>query len=988
MKNKIINLFVAIIIAFNAYTIDFPNKNGWQHHNKSKTKSASSSTIPDNASNDFMYDRTTNRSNINIYSRVGPIERNPNHKLAYSSGPQASSDKNASKTNLNSAQPPKVNLTNNQNASPEKESKPEVKTNPDYKSVAHKADLEAAYSMNSAVSSSNQSSSVSAVVNFSVSGDGSNAKNSSITGATGESKINSDYKSVATKSDVETVYLTIPQMGSSNQNPSVNAVINIPALENESNSKNSSENRPSTSNINILSGSVPADCNANFNLVYSSVPQTNSSTQNAPSTTSVPNSVSPGTSTNNQNSFDKTMLAGIYVTDSQERSTANKSDIIGNHQPSSQKDSSNQNEATAKLVLRSDMSDNSSNRNSSADATTQKDKIDSDSRSVIHVDGTKIVLSASQNNLSNQNKSIIGSTVILARPEGSSNNQNSSAASINFESGSHGSDTANSNPTTEKKDLSNQKKSRTRSALISAMPENLSDKQNSSENPATIANTKIDSESSHADIEKTKMLLEKYGNELAKIKEKDRQAIQDLSLLKFQNLCVSKIIDYEKVRFQVFDHRYKIARQLQKHGYWREYDGIQSVAKCAYRPDLAFTVFYHGVSLAQRALPYIANLFKDGLVIATVQCISTKNKDRRFTFDERVNAFDLQSAELPPLSGSITMRPETQWEVSHGYGDRIYSPQEIKKMRDEGITSPILTLDEDGKLIPDFYNVPQVDWKFNILDENRKTEKNQNENQQKLLPQKKSTANKPDKREQKSASNNQKTENEKKQTSAVTGSVDNEQKVASQSRNVARETTINEKNMPAPSSRGGKDLFEVNHRTSEEIRFLQENKKINPAFENNYKHMPQERDKNSKKEVNNKDGAKKTGGGIAGAMPPDPNDDKNKFKQKNNFRSSIDQSKIEKAVEYATSERKLDHFFTKEAHGFKKILDKMGGSDNINAQKLLAKQIVLEILESNDFSSDGLRAVSVNVAGETIEVRLSVHEGIVKIGTMYIPQKN
>jgi hypothetical protein len=98
-----------------------------------------------------------------------------------------------------------------------------------------------------------------------------------------------------------------------------------------------------------------------------------------------------------------------------------------------------------------------------------------------------------------------------------------------------------------------------------------------------------------------------------------------------------------------------------------------------------------------------------------------------------------------------------------------------------------------------------------------------------------------------------------------------------------------------------------------------------------------------------------------------------------------DIDKFRKAVEHAITETKLNHFFKKEMHGFDKLLDKMGGRDT-GIKKQLVEEVVKELMRSNKLPSVGeFKDVPINIAGYSISVRGFVHEGIIKIGTMFIP---
>lgn len=90
---------------------------------------------------------------------------------------------------------------------------------------------------------------------------------------------------------------------------------------------------------------------------------------------------------------------------------------------------------------------------------------------------------------------------------------------------------------------------------------------------------------------------------------------------------------------------------------------------------------------------------------------------------------------------------------------------------------------------------------------------------------------------------------------------------------------------------------------------------------------------------------------------------------------------IEKSIQYATSKIKLEHFFNKEIHGFQSLLEKMEN----NKEKIVC-EVIKALVSSNKLPAAGkFDDIPVNIAGYTIYVRGIVHDGIIKIGTMFIP---
>gem|GEM_PF-3134289 len=90
---------------------------------------------------------------------------------------------------------------------------------------------------------------------------------------------------------------------------------------------------------------------------------------------------------------------------------------------------------------------------------------------------------------------------------------------------------------------------------------------------------------------------------------------------------------------------------------------------------------------------------------------------------------------------------------------------------------------------------------------------------------------------------------------------------------------------------------------------------------------------------------------------------------------------IEEAIQYATSKIKLAHFFDKEMHGFKPLLEKME-----NNREKIVREIIKALVASDKLPATGkFYDVPVNINGFKVNVRGTVNGGIIKIGTMFIP---
>jgi hypothetical protein len=93
---------------------------------------------------------------------------------------------------------------------------------------------------------------------------------------------------------------------------------------------------------------------------------------------------------------------------------------------------------------------------------------------------------------------------------------------------------------------------------------------------------------------------------------------------------------------------------------------------------------------------------------------------------------------------------------------------------------------------------------------------------------------------------------------------------------------------------------------------------------------------------------------------------------------------FEESFEYATTNRKLEHFFNKELHNFKPLLEALN-----NDQKLLVQKVLQALYENKNLPKAGeFRDVCININGYEIFTRGFVDNGIIKIGTMFIPKVN
>jgi hypothetical protein len=90
---------------------------------------------------------------------------------------------------------------------------------------------------------------------------------------------------------------------------------------------------------------------------------------------------------------------------------------------------------------------------------------------------------------------------------------------------------------------------------------------------------------------------------------------------------------------------------------------------------------------------------------------------------------------------------------------------------------------------------------------------------------------------------------------------------------------------------------------------------------------------------------------------------------------------IEKSIEWALHGNKINHVYEKAMHGFAPLIAKLGGEEQVT------RAIIETLAKSGALPSAGkFLDISINVEGYNVVVRGFVHEGIIKIGTMFIPR--
>ena len=88
---------------------------------------------------------------------------------------------------------------------------------------------------------------------------------------------------------------------------------------------------------------------------------------------------------------------------------------------------------------------------------------------------------------------------------------------------------------------------------------------------------------------------------------------------------------------------------------------------------------------------------------------------------------------------------------------------------------------------------------------------------------------------------------------------------------------------------------------------------------------------------------------------------------------------MSKGLEYAIDKNNLDHFFNKAQHGFDTLVKEMGDKKNVATAVFESLSKFDDLLDTDVF----VKRVMIN--DTEIEVRGVVHDGVIKIGTMYVP---
>jgi hypothetical protein len=97
--------------------------------------------------------------------------------------------------------------------------------------------------------------------------------------------------------------------------------------------------------------------------------------------------------------------------------------------------------------------------------------------------------------------------------------------------------------------------------------------------------------------------------------------------------------------------------------------------------------------------------------------------------------------------------------------------------------------------------------------------------------------------------------------------------------------------------------------------------------------------------------------------------------------SNIKEEVFNKALEHATTDTKLIHFFDKPMHRFDQLLLKFG-----NNQKALVCKILRTLYNSTDLPPNGIhKEVFIELEGYLICARVFLDDNVIKIGTMFIP---
>lgn len=88
---------------------------------------------------------------------------------------------------------------------------------------------------------------------------------------------------------------------------------------------------------------------------------------------------------------------------------------------------------------------------------------------------------------------------------------------------------------------------------------------------------------------------------------------------------------------------------------------------------------------------------------------------------------------------------------------------------------------------------------------------------------------------------------------------------------------------------------------------------------------------------------------------------------------------LQEAIDYATDLNKLKHIFYKSGHKLEPLVQKLGGEEKT------IKTVIKNITTQGKLPSVGQFEVTTNICGYNVVVRGFVHNGVPKLGTIYIP---
>jgi hypothetical protein len=126
---------------------------------------------------------------------------------------------------------------------------------------------------------------------------------------------------------------------------------------------------------------------------------------------------------------------------------------------------------------------------------------------------------------------------------------------------------------------------------------------------------------------------------------------------------------------------------------------------------------------------------------------------------------------------------------------------------------------------------------------------------------------------------------------------------------------------------------------------------------------------------------------VATGGSPEPPEDPNNSRKNNRKQKDIDPEKFKKSVDNGTTKNNLNHFFEKPEHCFKELLTKTNAIDNPEVQKQIVEQIIKKLFASGMLPSSGVfKDIPISLEGFIIHVRGFVDDGVIKIGTMFIPK--